>query len=66
MWEWTTEIGQHHTESDKSGTDNYAVFRGGSYWVYGKAPNSVCFRGGNNKETFKYTDVGFRIVLYIK
>ena len=67
LWEWTTEASYVASYAKYSKTDfneNTHVFRGGSFNIaYGSLP--ACFRNTDSAAT-TYTNVGFRVALYIK
>ena len=67
LWEWTTESSYVASYAKYSKTDfnvNTHVFRGGSFnGAYGSNP--ACFRGYSYAANI-YTNLGFRVALYIK
>ena len=67
MWEWTTEVGDHSSNTDSKNTvGNYAVLRGGSFGHYGYG-HPVSHRDGYYTVDWPgYIHVGFRVVLYIQ
>ena len=67
MWEWTTEVGDHSSNTDSKNTvGNYAVLRGGSFAHYG-SNNPVSSRLGSPTVGDSYDlFIGFRVVLYIQ
>ena len=70
MYEWTTEVGNHSTSDtmvaqDKVATAKYGVLRGGSF-LHNGGDATVAHRGGSNGSGGSYTDVGFRVVLYLR
>ena len=68
MYEWTTERGSHKENKDNETTydkKTHAVHRGGSFGNYGDDfPVSV--RNGDYPLDFTISNVGFRVVLYVK
>ncbi len=67
LWEWTTESSYVASYAKYSKTDfnvNTHMLRGGGFnGAYGSSP--ACFRL-NNFAAITYTNVGFRVALYIK
>ncbi len=64
MWEWTTETGNHTTESE-SFEKIFAVIRGGCF-SSSSSDNPISHRHGSNAITAFSVGIGFRPVLYIR
>ena len=66
MWEWTTEIGQHHTTENQTENEYYAVIRGGTFVDEGEY-STIGARHGERSSTKEFQPwLSFRVVLYIK
>lgn len=59
LWEWTEEISTYATSGQ------YKVIRGGSF-TNDYISYSACYRDGSNLVGSTFSNVGFRVVLYMK
>ncbi len=64
IWEWTTETGYHDAINTVTDT-KYVILRGGSF-EYNSANAPISYRRGDFTNSFTFTSIGFRVVLYVK